>query len=204
MNHARGSAGWVAGSVALGLSLLVAWTGRAHVGPGTAVADLSGRPLQATATATATEIVVPTDVAPTAEPSAPALCRVVADPLQVVEAAGGARAISTLQNVGATPVSLSALQIAWSGGGYLTEVSLGPFEGADVLLEGMIASPASVGLKSHLTDSEPWLAAGATVQLQLRFAGVAAADLTPGPTVLHLRQGCSVALHPNPASTGQA
>mgnify|MGYP002476244462 CR=1 FL=1 len=32
-------------------------------------------------------------------------------------------------------------------------------------------------------------------------AGVAAADLTPGPTVLHLRQGCSVALHPNPAST---
>lgn len=199
MNHARGSAAWVAGSVALGLSLLVAWTGRAHVGTGTAVADLSGRPLQATATAT--EIVVPTDIAPTAEPSAPALCRVVADPLQVVEAPGGARAISTLQNVGATPVSLSALQIAWSGGGYLTEVSLGPAEGADVLLEGMIASPASVGLKSRLTDGEPWLAAGATVQLQLRFAGVAAADLSPGPTVLHLRQGCSVALHPNPAST---
>lgn len=168
MNDARAtSAAWAAGGLALGVLLLSAWT-------------FAGRPAAVPA-------------AP-ADHEAPSTCRVVAGPLDVEAESGAPWAWTNLQNVGAAPVTLAVLQAAWQDGGSLKAVVLETDEGPVSLFEGAAASPSAFPLRAVDTGNPVVLPEGASARLGLRFeAGVAAP--TVGPTVLHMREGCAVALH---------
>jgi len=140
----------------------------------------------------------PTDAAgadATAQPDGPQTCSVVGEPLVVSEGPDGVWAWGTIQNVGADPVLLSALQASWSGPGRLAETLLSGVGGQERLFAGSASSPATVALRSPASGGEALLDAGATARLGLRYEGATAAALVVGPTVLHLRQGCALALH---------
>ncbi len=98
-----------------------------------------------------------------------------------------------LQNTGAADAAPGAVELGWAGSARLRQVVSKDATGRErVLFEGDVASPAFVSLADA-----PAIAPGATAELGLRFElPVDGLPWTPGPIVIHMKQGCRVVLAP--------
>lgn len=127
----------------------------------------------------------PTLVSPMAEPD----CRLVAGPASLGSGPGGELELrASLTQAGLGPLTVAAIEGAWEGPARLSSVEIGELRIA--VKEG--ASPVFVPLTAG-ARLEP----GKALELRLGFSyPEAPAGWSPGPFLVHLREGCEVAVAP--------
>jgi len=133
----------------------------------------------------------PSPALPVASP-----CRVVGQPFSLLPESED-EAWALIQNTGAEPATLEALELGWVGTVSLWQIVSreSPAGPETVLFEGDEPSPALVRL-----TGAPTLAPGATLALGWRVAhDVPGVPWQPKVAVLHLAEGCRVPLRETPA-----
>lgn len=180
---ARGAMGLVAGLLALAALWLGLLAASAQGGAWLGVRSARG-PFARPATALQA---LPADPSPL--PGAP--CRVVGGGL-TVDAEPGDSAWGPLQNAGGVTVTLTAVEVGWTGAASLVAVLAREGEARRALATGAFRSPALVTLDEPLQ-----LGPGQTVELGIQVvADDGGAPWVPNLLVGYLAEGCRVALRP--------